>query len=58
MKKYLIRFTKKHNETGRVHYITRKYSGDSLMEIINKIKNTYDMNIYSIKVEDINLLSV
>ncbi len=57
MKKYLISFTKEHNCTGKSHHITRKFSGESLMEIINYIKNMYDRESFTVIVEDIQLVT-
>ncbi len=57
MKKYVISFTKKHNNTGKTHHITRKYRGESLMEIINNIKSMYDHECFTIHVDDIQLVT-
>ncbi len=57
MKKYLISFTKENKSTGKMHHITRKFTGESLMEIINNIKNMYDRESFTVIVEDIQLVT-
>lgn len=57
MKKYLISFTKEHNNTGKIKHIQRKFTGESLMEIINNIKSMYDYQNYTVIVDDIQLVT-
>ncbi len=55
MKKYEITFIKENTKTGKLKKISRKFSGDSLMEIVNKI---HKMSTENIEIKIINIFEL